>query len=458
VYRHLLVLIAAAGLALPGVVSVTTSITNAPASPPSSPTPLAAPVALPTVVPTVTPSPGDVTPPVTTASGMGSRWRSDAATVKLTAADSESGVAATVYQVDGGPWTVGDELVVRAPKDHSNDGEHTITFYSVDNALNQEAFKTATVKIDTRPPHFAWKNVSPDAIHRIQTVTMRFTLQEQSGPAQLSYKVTDQYGYPAVSKAGLERASGARSIEITPRYRNHKGFVPGVYRVEVTVRDAAGNTTVSNRRSFRNLRAMNGGVWHRIRGAGRMVGLTFDDGNNSAWASILGTLKRYKVHATFFPLGPYVASSPSLARRTVQDGNAIGTHGWTHSMMTRQSPGQIQSEWTRAAAPWWGATGYSPVPYCRPPYGDMNSSTTSASAAIGFYRVILWDVDPRDWSQPGASVITSRVLGAVHPGAIVCMHLTPQTAQALPSILSGLRARGYKAASLPEMFHAAGLR
>ena len=88
----------------------------------------------------------------------------------------------------------------------------------------------------------------------------------------------------------------------------------------------------------------------------------------------------------------------------------------------------------------------------------MNSATTSASAAIGFYRVILWDVDPRDWSQPGAGVIASRVLGAVHPGAIVCMHLTPQTARALPSILSGLKARGYKAVSLPEMFHAAGMR
>ena len=93
-YRHLLVLIAAAGLALPGVVSVTAAVTDAPASPPSplsSPSPFAAPVALPTIVPTVTPSPGDVTPPVTTASGMGSRWRSDAATVKFAATDAGSG-------------------------------------------------------------------------------------------------------------------------------------------------------------------------------------------------------------------------------------------------------------------------------------------------------------------------------------------------------------------------------
>ena len=457
-FAQLLVLIAAAGLALPGVVSMTTSVTDAPASPPASPSPLAAPLAVPTIVPTASPAPGDVTPPVTTASGMGTRWRSDAATVTFTATDNESGVAATVYQVDGGTWTLGDEVQVRAPKDHSNDGEHLITFYSVDNALNQEAFRTATVKIDTRPPHFAWRGVSPDIIRHIERVTLRFTVVERSGPVKFSYKVTDQYGYFAVGKAGIARTAGAGSIELRPRYRNHMGFVPGVYRVQLTVRDEAGNVTVTRGRSFRNLRVVSGGVWHRISGAGRMVGLTFDDGNSRAWASILGTLRRYKAHATFFPLGPYVASSPSLARRTVRDGNAIGTHGWTHSIMTRQSAGAIQSEWTRAAEPWWSATGYSPVPYCRPPYGDMSSATTSASAAIGFYRVILWDVDPRDWSQPGAGVIASRVLSAVHPGAIVCMHLTPQTAQALPAMLSGLRSRGYRAASLPEMFHAAGMR
>jgi len=46
----------------------------------------------------------------------------------------------------------------------------------------------------------------------------------------------------------------------------------------------------------------------------------------------------------------------------------------------------------------------------------------------------------------------------VRPGSIVCMHLTSQTAAALPSILNGLRARGYKAVSLPELFRAAGYR
>jgi len=46
----------------------------------------------------------------------------------------------------------------------------------------------------------------------------------------------------------------------------------------------------------------------------------------------------------------------------------------------------------------------------------------------------------------------------VRPGSIVCMHLTPQTAAALPAILRGLRARGFKCVSLPELFRAAGRR
>jgi peptidoglycan/xylan/chitin deacetylase (PgdA/CDA1 family) len=145
-------------------------------------------------------------------------------------------------------------------------------------------------------------------------------------------------------------------------------------------------------------------------------------------------------------------------RRTVREGHGIGVHGWTHTAMTRQSASAIQSEWLRNTAPWWSATGSSPVPYCRPPYGDMNGGTTAASAAIGYYRVILWDVDPQDWRQPGSGAIASHVLSHVRPGSIVVMHLTSQTAAALPSILSGLRARGYKAVSLPELFHAAGMR
>lgn len=458
--RHLLIVVAALGLAAPGVVSVASTAYGAPLAPPDSAPPpaVASPQPTPTIVPSASPSPGDVTPPVTTATGAGPRWRRTAATVRLTATDDASGVAATVYRVDDGAWAIGSEIVVAAPKDHGNDGEHVITFYSVDNALNQEEPKTTIVKIDTRPPRFAWTSVSPGILYSIRPVHFRFTLAEPSGPVHLSCAVDDQYGHSASRQAGFVRASGARSLDLVPRYKNHGGFVPGVYRVRLTLTDEAGNTTLSAQRSFRNSRPMAGGVWRRVSGAGRRVALTFDDGGAGPWQSILNTLRRHDAHATFFPLGSYAAASPSLMRRTVREGHAIGSHGWTHAAMTRQSAAAVQGEWLRSVSPWWNATGYSPVPYCRPPYGDMNGTTRAASGAAGFYRVILWDVDPQDWAQPGSGVIASRVLSHVRSGSIVVMHLRPQTAAALPAILSGLRSRGYQAVSLPELFHAAGYR
>src|SRR5207245_7064625 len=43
-------------------------------------------------------------------------------------------------------------VVLPAPADGSNDGVHTITYHSIDNAGNDETGHSATVRIDTTPP------------------------------------------------------------------------------------------------------------------------------------------------------------------------------------------------------------------------------------------------------------------------------------------------------------------
>ena len=431
---------------MPGVYAVATNAAASPAPPASSPD----------VSPS--PSPGDVEAPVTIATGVDDRWQRSDVVVHLSATDSVSGVAYTLFKVDDGAWTEGTRIEVRALMNHADDGAHAIRFYSVDNAQNVEQEKSVTVKIDTTPPRFEWRDVSPAVIERVQAVRLRFISRDIGGPIRLSWRATDQYGAFAASKGGFEREPGWRAIEVTPRYKNHGAFLPGLYKVGLTLTDQAGNVTVTGTRAFRDYRSAPAKVWRHVGGAGRRVALTFDDGGAGPWASMLSTLKAYHAHATFFPLGPHAAASPSLMRRTVAEGHAVGSHGWTHTAMTRQSYSGVRGEWLRSEAPWWNAAGATPVPYCRPPYGDYNRTTVAASGSAGFTRVILWDVDPRDWSEPGAGVIAQRVLSAVHPGAIVLMHLRGQTAAALPAILSGLRARGYKAVSLPELFRAAGYR
>ena len=134
----LLVFVVAAGLAVPGVSTWPRAATHAPAlAARESARRPAAPVAAPPIVPTPSPSPGDVTPPVTTASGMGVRWRNDAATVKLAATDAGSGVASHHLprrrrSLAGSATRSGCGRRRTTPTTAST----ASSFYSVDNALN----------------------------------------------------------------------------------------------------------------------------------------------------------------------------------------------------------------------------------------------------------------------------------------------------------------------------------
>lgn len=95
----------------------------------------------------------DTTPPVTTASLSGVKgnqgwWRS-AVELALTAADCTSGVAATHVSLDGALFREGTSLLVEG------DGEHTVSFYSVDAAGNAEAPRSVALRIDATPPSVA---------------------------------------------------------------------------------------------------------------------------------------------------------------------------------------------------------------------------------------------------------------------------------------------------------------
>jgi len=66
----------------------------------------------------------------------------------------------------------------------------------------------------------------------------------------------------------------------------------------------------------------------------------------------------------------------------------------------------------------------------------------TAAAELG-YTTILWSIDTIDWKRPPAETIITRVLGKLHNGAIILMHPTEPTAQALPELLFRIGERGY---------------
>ncbi|HEC35830.1 MAG TPA: hypothetical protein ENI39_04775, partial [Anaerolineae bacterium] len=94
----------------------------------------------------------DTVPPSTTASadcstpGNGG-WCRGPVDVTFSASDAGSGVDATQYRIDGGSWQA-----YFGPFIISTDGDHTVEFYSVDVAGNQETAGSVQVLIDATPP------------------------------------------------------------------------------------------------------------------------------------------------------------------------------------------------------------------------------------------------------------------------------------------------------------------
>lgn len=186
----------------------------------------------------------------------------------------------------------------------------------------------------------------------------------------------------------------------------------------------------------------------------KIVALTFDDG---PWPGqtepVLDILRAHGVHATFFMVGVRVRLAPALAKRVVEEGHLVGNHSQTHQMPKQATPQQVASQMAAGRDTVRQVTGVE-TGWFRAPGGLVTPVVTAEAAALG-ERVAGWTVDPQDWRSPGADLVVRRVLKAAHPGAIVLLHDgggdRRQTIAALPGIVEGLTAQGYRFVTLDEL-------
>jgi peptidoglycan/xylan/chitin deacetylase (PgdA/CDA1 family) len=202
--------------------------------------------------------------------------------------------------------------------------------------------------------------------------------------------------------------------------------------------------------------------WTYIPTTRHVVALTFDAGANAdAVPSILGTLRRGHVRATFFLTGTFARDYPAAARAIAAAGERIGDHTITHPYLTQRSEAAVRHEILGAARQITAVTGVNPAPLFRFPFGDADARTIAIANQLG-YVPVRWTVDTLGWegtaSHINAAVVVSRVLAALRPGEIVLMHVgsnpkdrTTFDADALPQVITGLEARGYSFVTLDAL-------
>jgi peptidoglycan-N-acetylglucosamine deacetylase len=179
----------------------------------------------------------------------------------------------------------------------------------------------------------------------------------------------------------------------------------------------------------------------------KRIAIGFDDGPSDYTPQVLRVLRRFDSHATFFEIGQETAGRAAIMKKILRQGNEIGNHSLHHEL--GPSSGSIH-ETDRLIR---NATGFRPCDF-RPPDGSVSSALIQRAHAQHLVTV-NWNVDPRDWSNPGVSAIASNVIDNARSGSIVVMHdgggNRSETVAALPAILSHFRHRGYKFVPVEEL-------
>ncbi len=189
-------------------------------------------------------------------------------------------------------------------------------------------------------------------------------------------------------------------------------------------------------------------------GFGNRIAITFDDGPTPGVTNIvLDELKKRNLRSTFFMIGQRCAAAPDLARRVRDEGHEICNHTFTHPKLNTLPDARVDWELQMAQEVIHKETDHVPV-WLRPPYGAFrkNQAFVPLQKHLG---VVLWSVDPRDWSQPGEDKIVGTILTEARPGSIILCHdLHKQTANCAGRIFDGLLEKGFELTNISSLLGA----
>lgn len=175
---------------------------------------------------------------------------------------------------------------------------------------------------------------------------------------------------------------------------------------------------------------------------------------NVAWGneyipSMLATLKKNKVHATFFLEGRWAKENPDLTKMIADGGHEIGNHSYSHPNMQLINESQTREELLKTNEIIEAITG-NKVTWFGPPAGAFRKETIDIAHSLKL-KTVMWTVDTIDWQKPPKDVLIQRVTSKVHPGAMILMHPTKPTDQALQSLITEIKSRNLRIGTVSKL-------
>jgi peptidoglycan/xylan/chitin deacetylase (PgdA/CDA1 family) len=178
--------------------------------------------------------------------------------------------------------------------------------------------------------------------------------------------------------------------------------------------------------------------------------LTFDDG---PWLvntpSVLKALADQCTTGIFFSIGKHATYYPEILKQVLAAGHTIGSHTWSHATLTNKklTEEQRKDEIEKGfSAVKWALGGVSPAPFFRFPALQHPPEMVTY---LGTRNVAIFscDLDSFDFKARNAQQVidvTMKKLDKLGKGIILMHDFHKHTAEALPELLSKLKAGGYK--------------
>lgn len=180
----------------------------------------------------------------------------------------------------------------------------------------------------------------------------------------------------------------------------------------------------------------------------KVLYLTFDAGyENGNTPAILEALKKHNAPAAFFLVGNFISTHPELVRQMAEEGHIVGNHTYSHPDMSQiSSKDAFEKELTDVETAYKEITGKEMIKFYRPPQGKYSEENLQMAKELG-YSTFFWSLAYVDWyenNQPSKEEAFEKLLGRIHPGAVVLLHSTSSTnAQILDELLTKWEEMGY---------------
>jgi len=178
--------------------------------------------------------------------------------------------------------------------------------------------------------------------------------------------------------------------------------------------------------------------------------LTFDDGPSPRYTDrVLAVLAAECVKATFFMVGEMAQTFPAEAKKVGTEGHTVGTHSFSHpftfNKMSEAKAGEEIDKGIDAVASALGGRD-EVAPFFRVP-GFLTS--TSTEAALASRGLMTWsaDITADDWKRISGAEVAKRAISGIEAkgrGILVLHDIHERTVEALPTILTELKLRGFK--------------